>query len=410
MSYEVIAASITELDDEYDPPSSAPNANELLKIFESFGVRVRVEDRTSSKKATIENVLTLGSDDASNERRLSVASAIVGDERWSNFVEKLWLVVVNAGGGATGAFAFYLHYASALPFLESEVATVAQIVEEFFTVFEPTCPTAGHTIGKLFTEGAGNLASNGADLEASLDHYVWSTIFLVGAATLVAFPFANYVSGGKVDARTQFKIISRGIFSILVSSSSRMTLAWILDDGGGPLRSLLAKPELTRSIPRVTREMRFFERSGAYPTWALDLSRQLRVALEAKRSWDCGEAEQRRLLEENQKKTERELAETLERNNSLTEENNRLLRDRVTTEQSANLINGLWGLVQLGVPAALQGRLQGALPWQQQFVINAGDDPDMRSDVTMEEYLDFLARLGAQFVAEPEPATMHTHE
>lgn len=377
---------------------------------------MRVEDRASSKTATIENVLTLVPDDASNARSQSVVNAIVEDERWPNFVEKLWLVVVNAGGGAAGAFAFYSHYASALPILESETATVAQIVTEFFTAFEPTCPTAENTVEKLFAEGVGSLASNGANLEASLDHYVWSRIFFVGAATLVAFPFANYVSGGKADARTQFKTISRGILSIFVISFNKVTtLAWLFDDGGGHLRSLLAKPKITSTIPQLTREMRFLERSGVYPAWALKMSRQLRKDLEKRRLSDCGQAEQQRLLDEKQRELEERRVEAIERQNSLTEENNRLLQQRITGKQSANLMNGLIGLARLVGPvvgpavAHLAGGGAGALPWRQ-FVINAGDDAETRGDVTMKEYLDFLARLGEEVVAEPEPAKTQTYD
>jgi len=427
-----------------DDDSSSIDTDALQKIFESFGIRVRVDDGGGPEMSgeTMQAAAGNNGDDdddaesnlavddtgktvaqglaniAKYTKRRAIVEAIVRDLRWPNFLEDLWFAVVNAGGGAAGAFMFYKHYISALPFLESKEATVVQIVNEFFTVFGPTCPTANNEMGKAIVNGVGRVVSNGADLEGALDHLVWSSIFFVGTATLVAFPFANYVSGGRVDARTQFRIISLGIVSALGIDSLKNGVALVSKDkdDAGPLASFFSYPGLTTRVPRINRVVRFYERSGLYPPWAKDLSRQLRAALEATRFTDCTSAE-KQLSEEKEIMREQGERQTrvLERGNDLMERQNRLLAEQIQDKRTANFLNGLWVLGNNHGTLEALGRTAFAALGYHQFAITAGDaeedaiaEPD--DTLTMKEYLDFLARLGMESVAEPEPAKMQTYE
>ena len=107
-----------------------------------------------------------------------------------------------------GAVIVYRHYAASLPFRDANnIAIGTAIADELFTAFGATCPKPTEEILRMIGKAAGQVASNGADIEASFDHLVWSIIFFVGTATLVAFPFVNYASGGRVDARKQLRIM-----------------------------------------------------------------------------------------------------------------------------------------------------------------------------------------------------------
>ena len=407
------------MDEDEDTSSTSStmttDARALRRVFESFGIRVRVTDEEHSDGDDDSTVLAEARDDAEDDREgesvlrphepypstlaeYHAVKGIVQDTRWPIFLERLWFAIVNAGGGTMGAVIVYRHYAASLPFRDANnIAIGTAIADELFTAFGATCPKPTEEILRMIGKAAGQVASNGADIEASFDHLVWSIIFFVGTATLVAFPFVNYASGGRVDARKQLRIISLGFLSAFGSQSLKEGTALFLDNASGPLAPRLSEPRVTARVPRINRMLRFYERSDVYPSWAIEISSHIRGILETRREVDCGEAQVQKLLEENRQKREEELKEE---ENMLTTENNRLLKERLTGDRGANIMNGLFALGQPAIQGFI-GMTARRVPslLNRQFASSTGDaelnDAAVRREgsPTMEEYLDFLANL-----------------